>query len=185
MIVELATISGEVIHSDCEEAELEDALIQLCKVRGYQITLAESCTGGLLSARLVSVPGASEVFGRGFVTYANDAKIEELGVLPQTLQSFGAVSEETAREMATGALCKAKADVAVSVTGIAGPGGGSKEKPVGLVYIGCAVKDKVWVRKCRFNGNRTENRESAVTSALLMARDCILEYEKNNEKNKN
>lgn len=180
IVQEIINRFGDAVYSLSESVELEDTVVRLCKERGYQIAFAESCTGGLLSARLVSVSGASEVYGRGFVTYANEAKVEELGVSPQTLKSFGAVSEETAREMAVGALRKAKADVAVSVTGIAGPGGGTKDKPVGLVYIGCAVKDKVWVRKCWFNGDRVKNRESAVTNALLMARECILEYEKNN-----
>lgn len=178
VVKELLDRFGDAVYSVNEHEGLEDAVISLCKERGYQIAFAESCTGGLLSGRVVSVPGASKVYGRGFVTYANEAKIEELGVLPETLNAYGAVSEETAREMAVGAQKKANAQVAVSVTGIAGPGGGTKEKPVGLVYIGCAVKDKVWVRKCWFNGDRTKNRESAVTSALLMARDCILEYEK-------
>ena len=178
IVQEIVNRFGDAVYSLSDETELEDAVVQLCKDRGYQITFAESCTGGLLSARLVSVSGASKVYGRGYVTYANEAKVEELGVSPETLKAFGAVSEETAREMALGALKAAGADVAVSVTGIAGPDGGTKEKPVGLVYIGCAVKEKVWVRKCWFNGNRTKNRDSAVTSALLMARDCILEYEK-------
>ena len=180
IVQEIVRRFGDAVYSLLEETELEDAVVQLCKERGYQIAFAESCTGGLLCGRLVGVSGASEVFGRGYVTYANEAKIEELGVLPETLKAFGAVSEQTAKEMALGAQKTARADVAVSVTGIAGPGGGTKEKPVGLVYIGCAVKDKVWVRKCWFNGNRVKNRASAVTSALLMARDCILEYEKNN-----
>lgn len=182
IISEIVNRFGDAVYSLSEETELEDAVVEMCKKRNYQISFAESCTGGLLSARLVSVSGASEVFGRSFVTYANEAKIEELGVSVETLKKFGAVSEDTAREMAIGSLKAANSDVAVSVTGIAGPGGGTKEKPVGLVYIGCAVKDKVWVRKCWFNGDRTKNRENAVTSALLMARDCILEYEKNIEK---
>lgn len=178
IVQEIVKRFGDAIYSLSEEEELEDEVVKLCKERGYRITFAESCTGGLLSGRLVNVSGASEVYDRGFVTYANEAKVEELGVSPETLKVYGAVSEETAREMSIGALKVAHADVAVSVTGIAGPHGGTIEKPVGLVYIGCAVKDKVWVRKCWFNGNRTKNRESAVTSALLMARDCILEYEK-------
>ena len=179
IVNEIISRFGDSVYSLSEEVELEEAVVQLCKERGYQITFAESCTGGLLSGRLVGVSGASEVYGRGFVTYANEAKVEELGVSEDTLKAYGAVSEQTAREMAIGALRAAGADVAVSVTGIAGPGGGTKEKPVGLVYIGCAVKEQVWVRKCWFHGDRAKNRESAVTSALLMARDCILEHDKN------
>ncbi len=180
IVQELLKRFGDAVYSVNEHDELEDAVILLCKQYGYQIALAESCTGGMLSARLVGVSGASEVYGRGYVTYANEAKIEELGVLPETLKEYGAVSEQTAREMALGAQKNAKADVAISVTGIAGPGGGTKEKPVGLVYVGCAVKEKVWVQKYWFDGNRTKNRESATTVALLMARDCILEYQTNN-----
>jgi len=179
IVQEILQRFGDSVYSTSKEERLADVVVRLCKERDYQITFAESCTGGLLSGRLVGVSGASEVFGRGYVTYANEAKMEELGVLKETLETFGAVSEQTAREMACGVQKASCADVAVSVTGIAGPGGGTKEKQVGLVYIGCAVKDKVWVRKCQFHGNREKNRESAVTSALQMARECILEYEKN------
>ena len=152
-------------------------MIALCKERGYRITTAESCTGGLISARLVNVSGASACFDRSFVTYANEAKIEELGVSPETLDRVGAVSEETAGEMAVGAQKHSGAEVAVAVTGIAGPTGGTPEKPVGLVYVACAVKERVWVRKYQFGGNRAKNRENTVTVALAMARNCILEYD--------
>ncbi len=179
IVEELLKRFGDAVYSTNEQDELEDAVVALCKKYGYRITFAESCTGGILSGKLVNVAGSSEVYDRGYVTYANESKTEELGVLPETLKAYGAVSEETAREMALGAQKNAKADVAVSVTGIAGPGGGTKEKPVGLVFIGCAVKEKVWVKKCYFNGNRFKNRESAATTALLMARDCILAYQNN------
>ena len=168
--------------SNCKESMkqmLAEEIVKICVDRGYQITFAESCTGGLLSAALVNVSGASNVYGRGFVTYANEAKVEELNVSEDTLKAYGAVSEQTAREMAIGAQKHARADVALSVTGIAGPGGGTKEKPVGLVYIGCAVREQVWIKKCLFNGDRMANRESAVISALEMAKDCILNAGKN------
>jgi PncC family amidohydrolase len=100
-----------------------------------------------------------------------------LGVSEATLQEFGAVSEQTAREMALGAQKHARADVSIAVTGIAGPGGGTPEKPVGLVYVACAVKERVWVRRYWFGGDRTKNRENTVTVALAMARNCILEYD--------
>ena len=168
---------GTAVYSIDEKEELEDAVIAMCREKGYKITAAESCTGGLISARLVNVSGASACFDRSFVTYANEAKTEELGVSPETLARYGAVSEETAAQMAVGAQRRGKADVAVAVTGIAGPTGGTPEKPVGLVYVACAVKEKIWVRKFQFGGNRTKNRENTVTVALAMARNCMLEYD--------
>ena len=177
VVSELVKRFGAAVYALHEDEELEDAIVALCKDRGYHITTAESCTGGLISARIVNVPGASACFERSFVTYANEAKMEELGVLPETLAKFGAVSEETAREMVSGAQKRANAQVAVAVTGIAGPEGGTKEKPVGLVYVACAVKERIWVCEFRFGGNRMKNRENTTTVALAMARNCILEYE--------
>ncbi len=177
VVKELKARFGAAVYTTCEKEQLEDAVIALCKEHGYQITTAESCTGGLISARLVNVSGASTCFGRSFVTYANEAKVEELGVSEETLRKFGAVSEETAREMALGAQKHGKSEVAVAVTGIAGPTGGTPEKPVGLVYVACAVKERVWVRRYWFGGDRTKNRENTTTVALAMARNCILEYD--------
>lgn len=174
---ELMKRFGAAVYTTCEKEQLEDAVIALCKAHGYRITTAESCTGGLISARLVNVSGASACFDRSFVTYANEAKIEELGVSEETLRKFGAVSEETAREMAVGAQKHGKAEVSVAVTGIAGPTGGTPEKPVGLVYVACAVKERVWVKRYWFGGDRTKNRENTTTVALAMARNCILEYD--------
>lgn len=111
--------------------------------RGWHITFAESCTGGLAAARLVDVPDASRVLDRAFVTYANDAKHELLGVRTETLDTYGAVSEQTAREMAAGAARAAGAEVGIGITGIAGPGGGSDEKPVGTVCFGFSVGGKI------------------------------------------
>lgn len=176
VVEELKRRFGAAVYTTNELEELEDAVIALCKQYGYRITTAESCTGGLISARLVNVSGASTCFDRSFVTYANEAKAEELGVSEETLRQFGAVSEETAREMAIGAQMRGKADVAVAVTGIAGPTGGTPEKPVGLVYVACAVKERVWVKRHQFGGNRTKNRENTTTVALAMARNCMLEY---------
>lgn len=177
VVAELIKRFGAAVYSTSEKEQLEDAVVKLCLERGYHITTAESCTGGLISGRLVNVAGASSCLDRSFVTYANEAKIEELGVLPETLCNYGAVSEETAREMALGAQKHARAEVSVAVTGIAGPGGGTPDKPVGLVYVACAVKERVWVRRYWFGGDRTKNRENAVTVALAMARNCILEYD--------
>lgn len=177
VVEELLKRFGTAVYSDSAQEELEDAVIALCRQHGYRITTAESCTGGMLSARLVNVSGSSACFERSFVTYANEAKTEELGVSEQTLARFGAVSEETALEMARGAQRRGKAEVAVAVTGIAGPTGGTCEKPVGLVYVACAVKDKIWVKRYIFGGDRRKNRENAVTVALAMVRNCILEYD--------
>jgi nicotinamide-nucleotide amidase len=113
-------------------------LIASCRTAGLTIATAESCTGGLLAGLITAIPGSSEVFERGFITYSNAAKIESLGVAPQILERFGAVSAEAARAMAAGALAHSAAGMALSITGIAGPGGGSPGKPVGLVHFGLA-----------------------------------------------
>jgi len=117
------------------------ALIARCRGARLKIATAESCTGGLVAALLTEIPGASAVLERGFVVYSNDAKIELLDVPPATLAGFGAVSRETARAMAQGGLRRSRADVAVSITGVAGPDGGTADKPVGLVHFGCAGTD--------------------------------------------
>ncbi|MBL8709696.1 MAG: CinA family protein [Rhodospirillaceae bacterium] len=142
-------------------------LLDLYRQRGLKIATAESCTGGLIAATLTSLPGSSDVFERGWVTYSNDAKSENLGVPPDLIAEKGAVSAEVAEAMARGVLRRAQADVAVSVTGVAGPGGGSIEKPVGLVYIGLARKDG-WsqVERCEFTGGRDDVRRQAVARAL-------------------
>lgn len=143
------------------------ALLDLYRQNGLKIATAESCTGGLIAATLTAVPGSSEVFERGWVTYSNEAKSEGLGVPPELIAERGAVSAEVAEAMARGVLQHSKADVAVSVTGIAGPGGGSAEKPVGLVFIGLARKDG-WsqVERCEFPGGRDDVRRHAVARAL-------------------
>src|SRR5882672_3583277 len=125
------------------EQELIDvarALLDLCRTKGLTIATAESCTGGLLAATLTEIPGSSDVFDRGFVTYSNGAKQAMLGVPPATLAAHGAVSRETAEAMAKGALIRAGVDLAVSITGIAGPGGGLPGKPVGLVHFAAAAR---------------------------------------------
>ncbi len=121
------------------QSALAVQLLDLCRKRGVMLTTAESCTGGGIIASLTDIAGSSDVVDRGFITYSNNAKIDMLGVRPQTLDEFGAVSRETALEMAEGALHKSCAGIALSVTGIAGPGGGSAEKPVGLVWFGVAL----------------------------------------------
>ena len=153
--------------------EVAEAVVRKLKEAGMTVTTVESCTGGLLSATLVDVSGASDVFYQGVVTYANEAKVRLVGVKEATLQAHGAVSEETAREMAEGGAKAANADAALAVTGIAGPGGGTKEKPVGLVYIGCYVNGKTIVKKNLFTGNRREVREQSVETALKLLLECL------------
>ena len=134
---------------------------------GFRAVTAESCTGGLVSAALTSVPGSSEWFDRGFVTYSNEAKTEMLGVREDTLEIYGAVSEETVREMCLGALKNSRGDIAVSLSGIAGPGGGTPEKPVGTVWLAWAFRGKI-LHTClaHFPGNREIVRKYAVIKAL-------------------
>lgn len=148
---------------------MEEKLVSLLQEKKMTITTAESCTGGMIASRIVNVSGASEVFNEGFITYANSAKEKYAGVLKETLQQYGAVSHQVALEMAEGAAKKADADVAISVTGIAGPGGGTKEKPVGLVYIGCYVCGKTYYKECRFTGNRLEIRKQSTDEAIKLA----------------
>lgn len=142
--------------------------------RGLKIVTAESCTGGLVAAALTEIPGASAVVERGFVTYSNDAKVEVLAVMPELLQVSGAVSADTAEEMAQGALEFSRADVAVSVTGIAGPDGGTMLKPVGLVFFGIARKNGVRMHyRCDFKGDRAAIRMQAAHEALRLLHSII------------
>lgn len=145
---------------------LEERIVKELRERKFTITTAESCTGGLLAGRLLNVSGASEVYNEGHITYSNEAKERLLGVSHSTLETYGAVSTKTAEEMALGAAKAAQAEVGLSTTGIAGPGGGTLDKPVGLIYVGCAVNGVVTVKECRFHGNREENRNAAVEAAL-------------------
>ncbi|MCD7836553.1 MAG: nicotinamide-nucleotide amidohydrolase family protein, partial [Lachnospiraceae bacterium] len=176
VVKELKARFGYDIYSTEEDTTLEKSVVELLQANKLNVTSAESCTGGMLSARLINVPGASDIFKAGFVTYSNKAKRKFLGVKKSTLQKYGAVSRQTAEEMAKGAAFVNKADVAVAITGIAGPDGGSEEKPVGLVYIGCSVKGSVTVKEYHFRGNRTKIRESATSAALILMRSCVLEY---------
>ncbi len=176
MVKELKHRFGNDIYTTEEDVTLEKAVVDLLQANDLTVTCAESCTGGLLSARLINVPGASEVYKAGVVTYSNKAKRRFLNVKKPTLQKHGAVSEATAKEMAKGAALLTKADVAVAVTGIAGPDGGTEEKPVGLVYIACSVKGETTVKRYVFSGNRGKVRDSAVSAALSLTRSCVLEY---------
>jgi nicotinamide-nucleotide amidase len=139
-------------------------------MRKLTIATAESCTGGLVVAALTEIPGSSDVIDRGFVTYSNEAKRMMLGVKPTTIATFGAVSKETATAMAIGALEKASVDLAVAITGIAGPGGATPGKPVGLVHFAVASRDgRILHRECRFGAiGRSVVRQRSVTEALRM-----------------
>jgi len=142
------------------------AVAAMCRREAERITVAESCTGGGLAAALTSLAGSSAWFDRGFVTYSNEAKEDLLGVSASTLKRFGAVSEEVARAMARGALEESRATLAVAVTGIAGPGGATPGKPVGLVWIAWARKGEVRARRFQFKGGRAAVRRQAVAAAL-------------------
>lgn len=149
-----------------------EKILQACQKHKVKLALAESCTGGLASAYLTSVPGSSLYFDRGFVTYSNVAKQEMLGVSKKLLETYGAVSEQVAEAMALGALDFSDAELGVSITGIAGPGGGSKEKPVGTIFISLAKKDEfVKHRTFKFEGLRYAIREQSVSQTF----DWILE----------
>ena len=154
--------------NDKKNLSLEKKLVNLLEKNDFSISTAESCTGGLLSARIINVPGASEVFKEGMVTYTNKSKRKRLDVSKSTLKKYGAVSKQTAKEMAAGIAFNSDSDAALSITGIAGPDGGTEEKPVGLVYIGLYVKGKILAEEFHFSGNRQEIREQSVEAALVM-----------------
>ena len=167
-------LAGQYIYGEGEQG-LEQALVEALAQKGLTLATAESCTGGLVSQRITAVPGASEVFGFGFVTYANEAKQKLLGVGVDTLAKHGAVSPQVAAAMAAGAARAAGADVAVALTGIAGPGGGTPEKPVGLVWLGAARGDQVFVKRLDIGRrDRATIRRAASSHALDAARRLAL-----------
>jgi len=148
-------------------SEIIKQIFDAVERKNWILATAESCTGGLISAAITAESGSSTYFDRGFVTYSNNAKLDLLNVSHETLSQYGAVSEQTAVEMAQGALNNSNANIAVSVTGIAGPTGGTADKPVGLVYIGCALADTVSAQAYNFpNMSRDEVRHNTVKAAL-------------------
>ena len=177
VVEELYRRFGKAVYTTDADETLEMALTKLLIKKKYTMTTAESCTGGMIAARMVNAPGVSAVLKSGFITYANEAKEELLGVSHDTLEKFGAVSRETAEEMAEGAVKAAHTDAAVAVTGIAGPDGGTKEKPIGLVYIGVNVRGNVEVREYHFSGSRQKIRESVTAAALTFLREKLLAFE--------
>ena len=148
-------------------------LVHVLQAIGQTVATAESCTGGLVSAAIVSVPGASRVLGNGFITYCDEAKHRLLHVSQETLDMHTAVSSETAAEMAFGCAAVGQADLALAVTGLAGPDGGTEEKPVGLVYVSCCYHDRVLVQEYHFQGDREEIRGQAAAAALQLGYFCL------------
>ncbi len=166
----ICDLLGDAVYAVCEDADgsLQEEAGRALTGRGLTVAAAESCTGGLVAAKLVDFPGISKSLLEAHVTYANEAKIRCCGVSPETLRRFGAVSAETAREMAEGIRERSGADIAVSTTGIAGPDGGTPEKPVGLVYVACAAPDLTEIQELRLTGDRARVRELASLRALHM-----------------
>ena len=164
-----AILDGTDLHREAE------ALLDLCRSRSVRLATVESCTGGLIAAALTAVPGSSDVVERGFVTYSNDAKTELVGVPIEMIARHGAVSEPVARAMALGGLAHSLADVAVSVTGVAGPGGGSAEKPVGLVHLAAARRDGDVIDDVRRFGDigRDRIRHDSVLRAFALIRELV------------
>lgn len=162
------------IYSDTAKVILEEPLefTVMKKIISHNMTVAtaESCTGGMVSARLINYPGASEAFINGMVTYTNESKHRLIGVKNDTLEKYGAVSPETAEEMCLGVAKVSDTDIGLSTTGIAGPGGGSSEKPVGLVYIGVAVRGSVTVKKLLLKGSRQEIRTASAEAVIELLR---------------
>ena len=157
-------------NDDTLESVIQKMLIETKRT----ISVAESCTGGMVAAKLTNTAGSSMCFSQSVVTYSNEAKMQMLNVKKETLEQFGAVSEQTANEMLNGILSLSKSEYAISITGIAGPGGGSAEKPVGLVYIGVSFNGNNEVNKCQFLGTRQDIRERATKVALDSIRRVIL-----------
>jgi nicotinamide-nucleotide amidase len=155
--------------------DLADSFLKACARRKILVATAESCTGGMIISLLTDIPGSSSMVDRGFVTYSNEAKTEMIGVSPETLEKHGAVSAETAHEMAAGALENSRAGITLAVTGIAGPDGGSAEKPVGLVWFGLATRGgSVETEERRFGAiSRSEIRSAAVETALTLLLKAI------------
>ncbi|MBQ7261439.1 MAG: nicotinamide-nucleotide amidohydrolase family protein [Lachnospiraceae bacterium] len=183
VIKEIKSRFSEKIYALDRDTSLAHTVFDLLSGNSLTLATAESCTGGMIAARLVDMPGISEVFKEGFITYSNKAKRSRLGVKKSTLLRYGAVSAETVREMAKGGAFFSKADICVAVSGTAGPDGGTEEKPVGTVFVGCCIKGKTVTKECHFKGDRNQIREQAVTEAFSLIRRCVLKYysEKNFE----
>jgi nicotinamide-nucleotide amidase len=163
---------GESIYGEGDD-DLARVLLDICRSRHLKIAVAESCTGGLLGARITAIPGSSDVFVGGVIAYSNEVKVRELGVSERELEEYGAVSEQVVRQLAIGARTKFGVDIALAITGVAGPSGGTPEKPVGLVWICAAVGDRVEPRKIQSWGDRQEIRYRAAQAAMELARGML------------
>lgn len=177
LLADLKVTFAECIYA-IRDCTIEEAVVEKLIEKDRSISCAESCTGGLLCGRLVNVAGVSAVLDQSYVTYANSAKTNLLGVMNETLRLHGAVSENTAMEMAFGVAKAAKSFYGLSVTGIAGPDGGTKDKPVGLVYVGCSELDIGAARKLQLAGDRYTIRQTAVTMALKFLYDIMMRSQK-------
>ena len=175
VVRELQSRFGKNIFATEESKTLEEAVVDMMKDQNLTLSLAESCTGGMVASRIVNVPGASDVFTHGYVTYSNRAKRKCLGVKKTTLKMEGAVSEKCAKEMARGGCLYSKTDLCLAITGLAGPEGGTEKIPVGTVFMACCFNEKTVVREFHFTGNRSKIREQAAAHALAMLRECIME----------
>ena len=173
---ELKKRFGDAIYSTIKDETLEMAIVKQLMQQQVTLATAESCTGGLLAGRITNVPGVSGVYKEGFITYSNQSKETLLCVKESTLAQYGAVSEETAKEMAIGGAKAAKTDCCIAVTGLAGPEEGTADKPVGLVYIACHLSGNTVVKELRLKGNRRKVREQAVVKALELLRKCLIQY---------
>ena len=171
--VRIREILGNAIYAT-GDTTLEAHVLDMLRQRGQTLAVAESCTGGGLGSRITNAPGSSNVFLGGVISYSNEIKERILGVHPGTLLEYGAVSEQCAKEMAEGARGVIGSDWALSVTGVAGPGGGSEKKPVGLVYLGCAGPSGTAVEENKFRGSRESIRVRSVQMALVLLRNCLL-----------
>ena len=164
---------GNFLYSDCGES-MEEVVVALLKKGGISLSVAESCTGGMLASSLISVPGVSEVFDRGFITYSNEAKMQELGVSQETIERYGAVSRETAEEMVSRLVKRTGTRAGIAITGIAGPEGGTKDKPTGLVYLAVSLDGNITSQEVRLAGDRERVRHVACLNALNLLRKKIL-----------
>jgi nicotinamide-nucleotide amidase len=149
-------------------ADLAEVVLDACRARGFTIAVAESCTGGMLGARLTAIAGSSDVVTGGIIAYHNSVKIAQLGVREATLDAHGAVSEATVREMATGARLRLGTSIGIAITGIAGPGGGTEDKPVGTIWLAVDVEGTVSAKRIQTIGDRNEHRQRAAQGALAM-----------------
>ncbi len=178
VVDEIYSRLGDYIYGEDDET-LVSAVMKRLAEKGLTVAAAESCTGGLVAARLIDYPGASAVFMTGLVTYTNESKARLLGVKEETLEKYGAVSSQTAEEMCIGAARSCGTDIGISTTGIAGPDGGTAEKPVGLVYIGVYFKGKAVTKRLQLSGSRNKIRNAAAAAAIELLRQQIIQEDKN------